>query len=156
MGGFFKMSVDYGTSLLIPRTFFPVHAGDILRLKNKTISAVGRPSKNFVAVTDGKDVVRIYFQDGFVAVYNITVPRLMCGGKSLVDDIRNFTRGKFYKRKDSICPCTKKPCGLYDVSSSGRQWCDDCEDPRTYERCPIPKKAKETIILAEIDAVLRK
>lgn len=42
-----------------------------------------------------------------------------------------------------VCPCTKEPCILYDISSSGREWCDDEGDPSTFERCPIPKKRKE-------------
>jgi hypothetical protein len=44
-----------------------------------------------------------------------------------------------------ICPCTKEECPLYDKSSSGRDWCSDDGDPSTYERCPIPKKAKRAV-----------
>jgi len=42
-----------------------------------------------------------------------------------------------------VCPCTKKVCPLHDVGSGNRQWCDDEGDPHTYERCPIPKKARQ-------------
>jgi hypothetical protein len=108
------MSRSYFTTQRIPRNFFPSKINSTIPLKDGTELTVGSDNKDISRsfyLTDGKASVWLYFDKGYLSMYDINNTFAWNGtGEPLLKIIRSLTRGKFPKKtseKKRACPVPK-------------------------------------------------